>query len=142
MIIASDGEEVPYYPVVTSIPTSFTTEPTEQVLTIPFPVSSTSLAPVLGLYPTFHQDGYGCRTAFHPLWNVDSSLFQPANRCAKVNGLFIQVPSFTMESYICVPRSSVPGESYRKGWHLFSLERGFARGLTLNSTLMALPFSF
>jgi hypothetical protein len=24
--------------------------------------------------------------------------------------------------YHCVPRSSVPGESYRKGWHLFLLE--------------------
>ena len=53
-----------------------------------------------------------------------SSRFQSANRCARRAELFIQVLLFYRRKWARVPRSSVPGESYRKGCHLFSPELG------------------
>ena len=125
-----DGKELPCYwwDLLKPYPLHLQLYPPHlKVFTIPFPGTPIPLGAVCGLQPN-PCHGYRCTSAFHALWNVNSFMFQPANRCAKVVGLFILLPSFTTKTCLCVPRSSVPGESYRKGWHLFSLERGFTCG--------------
>jgi len=59
------------------------------------------------------------------VWNViDCTHSTGLIRCKKRDWSFgLRLPlSYSCCCFLCVPRSSVPGESYRKGWHLFLLK--------------------